>query len=114
MRNFSQKLLGGATVFAILSSISTVVIHARTYTTTTTDTGTVGIFVTLFYVCCLLCLGLLYAAIPIACAVVVFRDAKKNKVEHRYFWTIFTLLFNVIGLIIYFLAIRPEYIRKNP
>jgi ABC-type transport system involved in multi-copper enzyme maturation permease subunit len=113
MRHIPQKILSIGGTFAIVSLITNVVTYAKTYTSSTYSTEVDPVFGLVFYLISICCFGLIYAAIPIACAVVVYRDAKKNKVEHIYLWTLITLLFNVIGLIIYFLAIRPEYIRKN-
>src|SRR5690606_27109507 len=60
-----------------------------------------------------LCICLIPLVIGAILAVVVYKDAKKNNVENPILWAILTFLFSIIGLLVYFLAIRPEAIRRN-
>jgi hypothetical protein len=59
--------------------------------------------------CCVLCVPVI---ILIVLAAYVYKDAKKNNVENAPLWALLTLITGLIGLLIYFLAIRPEAIRK--
>jgi len=58
------------------------------------------------------CIPLFAIVICAVLAYVVYKDAQKNKVENPALWAILTLFFSVIGLLVYFLAIRPEAIKK--
>lgn len=117
MRRFSQKLLGGAGAFSVASVLATVVAHAQTatpyyddyvYATTAADTAFLGGF-TLMYVC-FCCVAIL---VPIACAVIVYKDAMKFKIDNAVLWAVLAFFFPIIGLLVYFLAIKPDAVRKQ-
>jgi hypothetical protein len=60
-----------------------------------------------------ICCGFIfYFGIDILLAFLVYRDAQKNKVDNAVLWAILTLFFNLVIILVYFLAIRPEAIRK--
>ena len=61
------------------------------------------------WVCCIIIFAM---AIPAALAVFVYKDAQKNHVDNPIVWALLTFFFNVIGLLIYFLAIRPDAIKE--
>jgi ABC-type transport system involved in multi-copper enzyme maturation permease subunit len=120
MRNLSQKLLGGALAFGVVSVVSTVIAHAQSYSAYYDDsyygnTAADGIFggASLLMTCVWCCFGLVILAFPLICAIVVYKDAKKYNVENGFLWAILTFFFNIIGLLIYFLAIKPEAVRKH-
>jgi len=69
--------------------------------------GVVG--VTWLIVCCSILLGL---GIAFALAYIVYRDAKKNNVENPALWGLLTFFLGLIGLIIYFVAIKPDAVKK--
>lgn len=64
----------------------------------------------LIYICCVCLVPLIVGGVL---AYVVYKDAKKNNVENPALWAILTFFFSLIGLLVYFLAIRPEAIKKN-
>ena len=59
------------------------------------------------------CFAIIPLVIGLVLAYVVYKDAQKNKVENPILWGIITFFFNIIGLLIYFLAIKPEAVKKN-
>jgi hypothetical protein len=58
---------------------------------------------------CVCCVPLVLGGIL---AYVVYTDAKKNNVDNPALWAVLTFFFNLLGILIYFLAIRPDAIRK--
>lgn len=82
------------------------------YTDYTVDSAAgLGVFFAsagIWLVCC--CIGLI---INIALAYLVYSDAKKNNVENGMLWAVVTFFFTLIGLLVYFLAIRPEAMKKG-
>ena len=116
MRKLSQRIMGSAFAISLISFLVPVLAHAQTYRYTDTytmdDAGgavALGGAVIIFYLigCCI------SLSIPIICAVVVYRDAKKNNVENAILWVLLSFFFSIIGLLVYFLAIKPEAVRKN-
>jgi uncharacterized BrkB/YihY/UPF0761 family membrane protein len=63
-----------------------------------------GVF-TLVIICVVFLLSIV---LPLILAVVVYNDAKKNKIENAWVWALFVFFFNVIGLLVYYLAIKPN------
>lgn len=75
------------------------------------DSTAAGLFGlgSLAYICCVCILPLVLGAVL---AYIVYKDAQKNQVENAALWAILTFFFSLIGLLVYFLAIRPEAIKK--
>jgi hypothetical protein len=63
-----------------------------------------------FWICCACCIPIIIDAVL---AYVVYQDAQKYKVENGVLWAIVTFFFNIIGILVYFLAIKPEALKKN-
>jgi hypothetical protein len=68
--------------------------------------------------------GLMSAAIWLcACCVpflfglvlgyVVYKDAKKNGVDNPALWGILTFFFTLVGVLVYYLAIKPDAMKKK-
>ena len=91
--------------------ISTPVLAQRMYTTTEQASflGLTGAWI-FVVICCFTCLPLVLSFVL---AYLVYNDAKKNNIPDGMVWALITFFFNVIGLLVYFLAIKPEAIRKN-
>ncbi len=70
--------------------------------------ASVGFGVIALY-CCIACIPLI---ILVALAVFVYKDAEKYKVENGALWAVLTFFTGLVGLLIYFLAIRPDYVKK--
>ncbi len=65
---------------------------------------------TFLLACCPL---IIYVVFDLVIAYIVYSDAKKNKVENGVLWAVITFFFSLIGLLVYFLAIRPEAMKKH-
>jgi len=113
-----RKLITGAVggIATLLTLATAVYANGYNYTYDLSDVtassagtavaGTVGLVVW----CCIILFAFL---VPVVLAIVVYKDAEKNKVENAIIWALLTFFFNVIGLLVYFLAIRPEAMKKN-
>jgi hypothetical protein len=90
--------------------ISTPVLAQKMYMTTDQASflGLTGVWI-FVVICCLACLPLILSFVL---AYVVYNDAQKNNVPDGIVWALITFFFNVIGLLVYFLAIKPEAVRK--
>jgi Na+-driven multidrug efflux pump len=116
MRKFSLKLAGSSLAFATLSIVASVATFAQSYRYSTYDASAdaaglaVGGTMMFVYFCFICCVPLIISSI---CAFVVHKDAKKNNVENAVLWTAVSFFFPLIGLLIYFLAIKPEALRNG-
>lgn len=116
MRRLASKAIAaGATVIgSSIAFATTVAAQSYSYNYTpynATDAAAGGIFATagLAFYCCVLCIPLI---IVLALAYYVYKDATKYEVENPILWALLTLFTGVIGLLIYFLAIKPEAVKK--
>lgn len=113
MKKLVNKLLASGTGLTVSSLIfaTTVAAQRYDYSYDATDAAAGGIFATagLFFYCCFLCVPLI---IVIALAYWVYKDAKKYEVENAPLWALLVLFTSIIGILIYFLAIRPEAVKK--
>lgn len=113
MKRFALKAAtAGATVagasVALAQSVS-----AQGYYYTTSDLGGAyaGLaFGSILLYCCILCVPLIIWAVV---SYLVYKDAVKNNVDNAALWGILVFFFSIVGILIYFLAIRPEAIKKN-
>lgn len=81
------------------------------YYSSANDAASLGFLGAYSFVWCLACcIPFLISAVL---AYIVYKDAKKNNVENGALWAIVTFLFSVIGLLVYYLAIRPEALKKS-
>lgn len=116
MRKLSQKLLGGSALFTAASILVPVLAQAQTYRYdydySAGDAAAGAAFggTMLAVYVCVCCISLI---VPIICAVIVYKDAQKNNVENAILWTVISFFFPLIGLLVYFLAIKPEAVKKN-
>lgn len=63
---------------------------------------------------CFMCFGIIIGfGIPVALAYFVYKDAEKNNVENSIAWALVTFFTGVIGLLIYFFAIKPAAEQKR-
>lgn len=116
MRRLASKAIAaGSTVVAASIAFASKV-AAQTYTYdyspyNATDAAAGGIFATagLAFYCCILCIPLI---VVVALAYYVYKDANKYEVDNAGLWALLTLVTGVIGLLIYFLAIKPEAVKK--
>lgn len=83
--------------------------YDSTYDNTLSNGAAAGIFGVTFIIP--LCCGLLIAG---GIAYFVYSDAKKNNVENPVLWAVITFFTGLIGLLIYFLAIRPKATEGTP
>lgn len=51
--------------------------------------------------------------VNLALAYLVYSDAKKNNADNGMLWAVVTFFLPLIGLLVYFLAIRPQAIEKK-
>ena len=113
----SKAIAAGATVvgssiaFATTVAAQTYSYDYTPYTYSTGDAAAGGLFATfgIALYCCIACVPLV---ILIALAYYVYRDAQKNQVENAALWALLTFFTGLIGFLIYFLAIRPDAIKK--
>jgi hypothetical protein len=116
-----RKLISGAVGgIATLLTLATAV-HASGYDYTdyytdlaaasaaSSSLGAAGLVATLI-TCCIPIAWLIFSVVV---AIVVYKDAEKNKVENGVIWALLTFFFNIIGLLVYYLAIKPEAMKKN-
>lgn len=66
-------------------------------------------FFSIFFCCIFFCAW----AIPAILAYIVYQDAVKNSVDSPILWGLLTFFTGWIGLLVYFLAIRPDAIKRN-
>jgi hypothetical protein len=95
-------------MLSILSNILNVGVQYGDYYTTygaatAADAGAATF--SLLITCCCIVLGFL---INFVIAYLVYKDAVKNNVENPILWAILTFFFTLVGLLVYFLAIRPK------
>lgn len=116
MKRLASKAIAvGATVVGSSIAFATTV-AAQTYSYdytpyTATDAAAGGLFASagIAIYCCIACIPLI---ILIALAYYVFKDAKKYEVDNAALWAALTFFTGIIGLLIYFLAIRPDAVKK--
>lgn len=116
MRKRSLKLVAAAVGSGAISMLATVTAYAQSYRydygyddiDALAGAGFLGGFGIIWV--CVCCIALI---VPLVCAFVVYRDAEKNNVENGILWAVLSFLFPLIGLLIYFLAIKPEAMKKN-
>jgi len=72
--------------------------------------ATAGLGFSVVWLCCVCIVPLVVGGIL---AYVVYNDAKKNNVENAALWAVITFFFSVIGLLVYYLAIKPEAMKKQ-
>lgn len=118
MRAISQKIIAGSFAFTIMSLLTNVVTFAQSYRYDfdefdyAADAAAGSAFfggLTIFYIC-LCCISLI---VPIVCAVIVYKDANKNSIENAVIWALVSFFFPIIGILIYFLAIKPDAMKKQ-
>lgn len=113
-RLVSKVVAAGATIVgSSIAFASTVAAQRYTYDYTYDATeeaagGVIASMGILFY-CCILCIPLL---VLFGFAYWVYKDATKYKVENPALWGLLTFCTGIVGLLIYFLAIRPEAVKK--
>ncbi len=114
----SKAIAAGATIVGSSIAFATTVAaqtYSYDYTPYTTysagDAAAGGLFATfgIALYCCIACVPLV---ILVALAYYVYKDAQKNNVENAALWAVLTFFTGLIGLLIYFLAIRPDAIKK--
>ncbi len=118
MTNSLRKAVTALVTVATASVALVSKVAAQSYYTTTsgeyiplTDAQAGGvIFGSWAVTLCCCCLLLL---IPLGMAIYVYKDAEKNKIENAVIWALLTFFTNIIGLLIYLLAIKPEAIKKS-
>ncbi len=71
--------------------------------------ATAGIGGVMIVVWC--CVALVALVVPLVLAIVVYKDAQKHKVDNPILWALLSFFFSIIGLLIYFFAIRPDAIK---
>lgn len=54
-------------------------------------------------------IGFFTVILPVALAYIVYRDASNNNVDVPFIWALVTFFMPFIGILIYFLAVRPGY-----
>lgn len=59
-----------------------------------------------FIIACALIINLFFAW-------VVYKDAIRNNVENPLIWALLTFIFNVMGLLVYYLGIKPDAVRAQ-
>jgi len=110
-----NKIAAASVTFAVTSSVLITTVAAQSYDSTyyrSTDSAAnagLGIGVLAFY-CCICLISLL---VPTAIAYFVYKDAVRNEVDNPILWAILTFFLTVVGLLIYFLAIRPDAIKQK-
>ncbi len=111
----AAKVAGASATFVTSAFLATPVLasgYTYDYYTSTSDaaaaTGFLGLgFV---YICCVCLIPLIIDAVL---SYVVYKDAKKNNVENPILWALITFFLPLVGILVYFLAIRPEALKKN-
>lgn len=73
------------------------------------EAGAIGLIFSLLIICCVVIFSF---AVPFGFAVWVYKDANKYEVENAFLWALLTFFFTLIGVLVYFLAIRPDYKKK--
>ncbi len=109
-----RKLITGLSTF--VTSLFVFAVPAFAYSIDYTPYGTsdaaaagfLGIGTAVWLICAC-CVPLIIGGVL---AYVVYMDAQKNKVENAALWAVLTFFFNLLGILIYFLAIRPDAVRK--
>ncbi len=108
------KVLAGIATGAGYTLLSATPVFAQSYDYYTysaaSDAAASGIFGFSMLLSC--CIPLFMMVIAGVLAYVVYKDAKKNNVENPALWAILTFFFSLLGLLVYYLAIRPEAIKK--
>ncbi len=115
--NLGKKLVAGvATGAGFLASATPVLAQYDYYYDYTLDSldATSGAAAGVFGITALLscCIPLLVLIVSVVLAVIVYKDAQKNKVENPILWALLTLFFSLIGALVYFLAIKPDAVKK--
>lgn len=113
MKSLAAKLGGSIlTSGAFFTVVSTINVVSASYHNEPGDdvAGIIGfMFICGFYIFILMCPFI----INLALAYYVYNDAVKMKIDNPMLWAIVTFFFNVIGLVIYYLGIRQDAIRKQ-
>ncbi len=117
MRKVILGAVGG--VATLLTLATAVQANGYNYYPVTTDLSTsaaassmglAGAGISLVIWCCV---ALVFLLVPIVLAIIVYKDAMKNNVENAVLWALLTFFFNIVGLLVYYLAIRPEALKKG-
>jgi hypothetical protein len=106
-----QKFFKLSSFVIILSILFTTVVSAQaTYKLPTTIAN--GSFFMIYFaiICSSAIISLMINSIA---AYAVYNDAKKNNVDNAILWTAFSFFFPLIGILIYFLAIKPGAIKST-
>ena len=116
MRRLASKAIAaGATVIGSSIAFATTVAaqtYSYDYTPYNTTAAAGGLFaggLGIVIYCCIACVPLI---ILLGLAYYVYKDANKYQVENAALWALLTFFTGIVGLLIYFLAIRPEAIKK--
>jgi Na+/proline symporter len=117
MKNIFKKATLTSIVFAASSLLTSAVVLAESYdyeydwnTSDDAAEGFLGLGFGLLWLCFVCCLPIIISSVL---AYIVYKDAKKNNVENGPLWAVLTFFFNLIGILVYFLAIRPEALKKS-
>ncbi|MCA9379205.1 hypothetical protein KC640_02145 [Candidatus Dojkabacteria bacterium] len=104
------------TLFGVVSGVSALLAMAAPVAAQTrydyTDVAAAGTYSALAFVpmlitCCAIIVGI---GIQVGIMVWVYRDAKKNGVENPELWLIICLVAGLVGLAVYYFAVRPDAI----
>jgi len=104
-------IVGSSIAFATTVAAQTYSYDYTPYTYSSGDAAAGGLFASMGIAlyCCIACVPLI---ILIALAYCVYKDAQKYQVENAALWAVLTFFTGLIGLLIYFLAIRPDAVKK--
>lgn len=113
MKRLALKALSAGATFAgvSLAAAQTVAAQSYYYSSDLSSGAASGlVFGSILLYCCILCVPLIIWTVV---SYLVYKDAVKNNVDNAALWGILVFFFSVVGILIYFLAIRPEAIKKN-
>lgn len=113
MKKFISKFALSASIATVASFLTTATINAQSYRLDTSISDAAGASFAWGSIILMCCIFIVSFAIPVILGVYVYKDAQKNGVDNPLLWAIITIIFTVIGLLIYFLGIRPDAIRRK-
>lgn len=115
--NLIQKIAAGVSTgaVAVLAYVSPALAYGYyddySYYATGDAAAATGIAtVSLLVYCCFL---VVWLGVVVGLTYYVYKDTKKYNVENGILWVLLTFFFNIVGFLIYFLAIRPDAMRKS-
>lgn len=113
MRKAAARVLGAVgTLGSFLVSAGSV--SAQYYYDYGYDLGTVsgGLFSLGIWSFVWICCCCLWFILAVVFGVVVYNDAKKNNIDNPVVWGLLSFFLGVIGILIYFVAIKPQAKKK--